>query len=119
MNEQPLIRALLKAVQQVADAHGATRVASIHVRIGESSQVEPELLSNTYQELVQDTPLKDAVLTVEHAHLEAVCNQCGNRFPIEHGHFECDQCGSMRLSLTGDEELLLESVTLEEQAPVC
>ena len=119
MNEQPLIQALLKTVQQVADAHGATRVISIHVRIGESSQVEPELLSNTYSKLVQDTPLKDTVLTVQRAHLEAACNQCGNRFPIEHGHFECDKCGSMRVSLRGDEELLLESVTLEEQAPVC
>ena len=119
MNEGPLIQALIKKVQQVAEANGATRVISIHVRIGESSPVDPELFSSTYQNLVQDTPLKDAVLTLERAQLEAVCNQCGNRFPIEHGHFECDKCGSMRLSLCGDEELLLESVTLEEQVPVC
>jgi hydrogenase nickel insertion protein HypA len=101
-------------VQDVADENSASRVLSIRVRIGEFSGVEPDLLSSAYDDLVQDTPLCGAALNMEQVPLEAVCEQCGNKFRIERFHFQCDKCGSLRLSLRGGEELLLESVTFEE-----
>ena len=101
----------------MAAEHPGSRVVSVRVRIGEFSGVEPDLLSSAYDDLVQDTPLQDAALDMERVPLEAVCDQCGHQFRIERFHFECDQCGSLRLTLRGGEELLLDSVTLEETEP--
>ncbi len=117
MHERSLVRALLRQVQAVADEQAASRVVSIRVRVGEMSGVEPELLSTAYEELVQDTPLCGATLSMERVPLTATCDQCGNTFRIERFHFQCDQCGSLRLSLRGGEELLLESVTMEKNEP--
>jgi hydrogenase nickel incorporation protein HypA/HybF len=117
MHERSLVRALLRQVQQVADENSASRVLSIRVRIGEFSGVEPELVASAYIELVRETCLNDACLEVERTPLEAVCDQCGYNFRIEQFSFHCARCGSLHLTLSGGEELLLDSVTMEEKLP--
>jgi hydrogenase nickel incorporation protein HypA/HybF len=114
MHERSLIRALLRQVQTVATENSAAQILSIRVRIGEFSGVEPDLLCSAFDDLVQDTSFRGAELKMERVPLEAACDQCGNQFRIERFHFQCVRCGSSRLSLRGGEELLLESVTLEE-----
>ena len=114
MHERSLVRALLRQVQTVADENAAARVVSIRVRIGEFSGVEPELLCSAYEDMVQDTPLRGVELKMKRVPLDAVCEQCGHQFRIERFRFECDKCGSPKLLLRGGEELLLESVTLED-----
>jgi hydrogenase nickel incorporation protein HypA/HybF len=114
MHERSLARALLRQVQQVAAENSAGRVLSIRVRIGEFSGVEPELLASAYKDLVQDTPFCDATLDLEQVALQGRCDQCGNQFRIERFNFQCDRCGSVHLTLRGGEELLLDSVMLEE-----
>jgi hydrogenase nickel incorporation protein HypA/HybF len=117
MHEQSLIRALLRQVVDVAAKNPGSRVVSVRVQIGEFSGVELELLSSAYDDLVQDTSLRGAKLDMERVPLEAVCEQCGHKFRVERFRFECNQCGSLRLTLRGGEELLLDSVTLEEPVP--
>jgi hydrogenase nickel incorporation protein HypA/HybF len=117
MHERSLVRALLRQVQQVADENSAGRVRSIRVRIGEFSGVEPELLASAFNDLVQDTPFCGATLDLERVVLEGRCEQCGRQFRIERFNFQCDRCGSVRLALRGGEELLLESIMMEEAVP--
>jgi len=117
MHERSLVRALLRQVQQIADGDSASRVVSIHVRIGEFCGVEPELLASAYSDLVAHTPLRGAALDLVRVPLEGICDLCGSRFRIERFNFQCDQCGSLNLTLQGGEEMLLESVTMEETEP--
>lgn len=63
--------------------------------------VEPALLTNACDELVRDIPLRGAALELECIPVEAICDQCGNKFRIDGSHYECDKCGSLRLSLRG------------------
>jgi hydrogenase nickel incorporation protein HypA/HybF len=72
------------------------------------------LLSAAYDELVPETSLFGAQLEVQKVPLEATCEQCGHEFRVERFNFACSKCGSQRLKLRGGEELLLESVTFEE-----
>jgi hydrogenase nickel incorporation protein HypA/HybF len=117
MHERSLVRALLRQVQQIADENSASRVVSIHVRLGEFSGVEADLLASAYDDLVMDTQLRGAALDLERVPLTGFCEQCGSCFRIEHFNFQCDQCGSPRLTLRGGEEMLLDSVTMEETEP--
>jgi hydrogenase nickel incorporation protein HypA/HybF len=114
MHEQSLVKALLRQVEAVAVPHSGSRVISIRVRIGEFSGVEAELLASAYEDLVQHTTFCGATLDVERVTLEAVCQQCGHRFRVEQFNFQCAKCGSIRLTLQGGEELLLDSVVMEE-----
>ena len=117
MHERSLVKALLRQVEDLAGEHPGSHVVSIRVCIGEFSGVEPELLASAYEELITDSPFYGAALDMERVPLEGVCNQCGSQFRIERFNFQCDQCGSVRLTLRGGEEMLLESITMEDTEP--
>jgi hydrogenase nickel incorporation protein HypA/HybF len=114
MHERSLVKALLRQVENVAAKHPGSHILSIRVRIGEFSGVEPQLLASAYDDLKTNTPFRGATLDLEQVPLDAVCELCGNRFRIERFNFQCDSCGSLRLTICGGEEMLLDSVTMEE-----
>jgi hydrogenase nickel incorporation protein HypA/HybF len=114
MHERSLIKALLRQIEDIAARHPGSSVQSVRVRIGEFSGVEPALLASAFDDLVQDTPFRDASLDLTQVPLEGLCELCGSRFRIERFDFQCVQCGSVRLTLCGGEEMLLESVAMEE-----
>jgi hydrogenase nickel incorporation protein HypA/HybF len=114
MHERSLVRALLRQVQDLAAEHGNSRVLQIRVRIGEFAGVEPELLRSAYDVLVQNTGFYEAELKVDQVPLEAICQRCGMRFHVPEFQFQCPGCGSERLTICGGEEILLESVSMEE-----
>jgi len=117
MHERSLVRALLRQVDYLAASHRESRVVSIRVRIGEFSGVDPELLACAYDELKTNTSSCEAELNLQKTPLEASCNQCGSQFRIERFKFECDKCGSTELAIGGGEEMMLDSVTMEETQP--
>ena len=117
MHERSLVKSLLRQVENLAAGHPGSHVRSIRVRIGEFSGVEPELLASAYSDLITATPFHGVALDMERVPLEGVCEQCGSRFQIERFNFQCGKCGSVRLTLRGGEEMLLDSVTLEESLP--
>jgi hydrogenase nickel incorporation protein HypA/HybF len=115
MHERSLVRALLRQVQNLAAEHATSRVRQIRVRIGEFAGIEPDLLRSAYDDLVQNTEFHEAELKVDQVPLEAICQQCGQRFHVPEFHFQCPDCGSLRLTICGGEEMLLESVSMEER----
>lgn len=117
MHERSLAKSLLRQVQAVASKHPTSRVTAIRVRVGEFSGIEPELLESAYDDLAQHTPLNNARLDLKKVPLEAECQQCSNLFRIENFNFQCPACGSVRLTICGGEELLLDSVAMEETEP--
>jgi hydrogenase nickel incorporation protein HypA/HybF len=114
MHERSLVRSLLRQVQALAAEHPSSRVAAIHVRIGEFSGVEAELLRSAYEELAAPTHLCGAEFRVERVPLEATCDQCDKTFAVENYRFQCPNCGSLKLTICGGEELLLDSISMEE-----
>jgi hydrogenase nickel incorporation protein HypA/HybF len=113
MHEESLVRQLLRQVQAIADEYPASQVRSISVRIGEFSGVEPEFLSNAYSRLVGTTQFPEAQLVAERVKLQATCRPCNYEFSIKSFTFRCPCCGSSELSILGGEELLLDSITME------
>jgi hydrogenase nickel incorporation protein HypA/HybF len=117
MHERSLVKSLLRQVENLAAGHPGSHIVSIRVQIGEFSGVEPSLLAHAYDDLVIETPLRGAALSLEQIPLEAVCDECGCHFRIERFNFQCNKCGSVRLTVCGGEEMLLDSVTMEETVP--
>ena len=115
MHERSLVRALLRQVEALAAAHRSNRVIAIRVKIGEFSGVEPELLATAYDDLVEKSALCGAELEIERVPLEATCQRCERQFRIGDYRFKCIGCGGTQLTISGGEELLLDSVTMEEE----
>ncbi len=114
MHERSLVCQVLRQVAQLMIDHGGQRVREVHLSVGEFSGVEPELLEIAFDEMVIETPLRGAVLELEQVPLEAECEACGNQFAVERFVFLCPACGSSSVSVLRGEELMLESLVMEE-----
>src|SRR3972149_380816 len=117
MHERSVVRALLRQVEALAAEHPASRVRAGRVRIGEFSGVEPALLRSAYDELVEETTLRGATLEAQQVPLEAICDEGGLNFRVDDCRFACKPGGSLQLTICGGEELLLESISMEEPMP--
>lgn len=114
MHERSLVRALLRQAEKVMDGRGTARVLTIRLQVGEFCGAEPDLLRSAYYEMVQDTPLQGAELAVEIVPLEAACEKCGCEFPVHEFRFECPTCQSRLVSIRRGDELLLDTITMED-----
>jgi hydrogenase nickel incorporation protein HypA/HybF len=113
MHEFSLARALWDQVERVRRQHGAARVLSIRVGVGEMSGVEPELLHSAFRVLLESGHAGGADLELERVPLEARCDGCGAEFPVRRFHFACPECGGPRVTVLRGEHLVLQQLTLE------
>ena len=116
MHEFTLVTTLLEQVDKLRMSQDAGRVVTIHVSVGEFSGVEPELFQEAYDISVQDSPLDGAELQVTRVPLQARCQDCDTEFPVRKFRFECPTCTGRNLNLISGEGLVLESVTMEQEA---
>jgi hydrogenase nickel incorporation protein HypA/HybF len=114
MHERSLVRRLLQQAEELMIEHDGARVREVHLSIGEFSGVEPELLETAFHEMVGEGPLGHAVLELQRVPLEAECDACGCQFAVERFTFLCPQCGSTEVTVLRGEQLMLESLVLEE-----
>jgi hydrogenase nickel incorporation protein HypA/HybF len=111
MHEYSLVQALLARVEATADAHGATTVHRIRLRIGELSGVESELFGYAFEMARRGTKSAAAELEVVPVKARWVCPQCDQ--PIEAGAvLRCQECQVPARLVEGD-ELLLEQIEMD------
>lgn len=114
MHERSIIRQLLQQVVEVMLEHESSRVTTVRISVGEFSGVEAELLRTAFRDMSPYTPAQGAELRLETVPLEAACDACGSEFAVKHFHFLCPACESQQVRILRGEDLMLESVTLED-----
>ena len=114
MHEYSLVQSLLDQVDSIRSAQGADRVVSVHVSIGTFSGVEPELFRAAFEVLVDVSAARGARLEMTTTPLESRCDQCQHPFAVNRFHFRCPVCGERDVTVTRGEDLVLETVVLEQ-----
>ena len=112
MHELSLCEDLLEQVEAIARAHGAERIASITVRIGPLSGIEPMLLESAFSIGRVGTLAEEAELRMEQQPVRVVCQSCGAESQTSASHLICASCGSYDTKLLSGDELILASVEL-------
>ncbi len=121
MHEAGIALNLIEAVQQriAAEPGGSeSRVAAIHVRVGELSGVSPDALAFAFECLAAGGPLDGARLVFDAVPLTVRCEACGRTSPVVDLVFRCGACGSERTRVASGRELEVRTLELEEGAPV-
>ena len=114
MHERSLVQALLEQVEDLMRENEAQAVTRIQISVGQFSGVEAELLRFAFDDMVQSSRICGAQLVIEQVPLEGACKQCAHVFAIQRFEFACPQCGHRDIEIARGEELILESVTLEQ-----
>jgi len=113
MHERSLVRCILKQVEQLMVEHDCQRVVAVRLSVGEFAGVEPALMEIAFNEMVDDSPLRGAVLQLVTVALEAKCDACGRQFAVERFVFVCPECSSGQVKVLRGEDLMLESLVVE------
>lgn len=111
MHEYSIVQALVGRVQAEVEAHAATRVHRIWVRIGEVSGVEVDLLRQAYELFREHSVCAGAELEIEPVAARWSCSACQRT--LEPGQIlRCPECAQPARLEQGD-EIVLQRVEME------
>jgi len=90
------------------------RIVKAVVVIGSMRQVQPDFMKDAFAILTKDTPAEGAELEIKEKRAVGKCDDCGAENQMALGIFSCENCGSIKGSITGGMELYLKSIEIEE-----
>lgn len=112
MHEYSLVEALVTRVEEEARKRQATRIVSLHVRVGSMAGVDPELFQTAYDTFRAGTICADAPLTLRRVPATWACPRC--RAPIPRGEvLRCAGCDEPARLDEGSDALTLDAIDLE------
>ncbi len=83
--------------------------------MGHLRQVVPSALGFAFDLLAQGTELEGADLTIEEVPAAGVCRDCGADTVLPDFPLQCRSCGGLDVEVTAGEELLVDSLELEDE----
>ena len=106
---------IAESIVQIASRHAnGRRVTKVWVKVGHLRQVVPSALTFGFELVAEDTPAEGAELELEEVPATGMCRECGTEGRLENFLLQCQTCGGFDLEILGGEELLVESLELEE-----
>ena len=115
MHEISIVEALIEQVEKEIDRGGHQgRVARLDLVIGRLSGVSVDSVRFAFQMLAPGTVVQRAEIHVDQPRAACVCGVCGQRTEIEELIVQCPACRSDRIHIEGGNQLLLQSIELEE-----
>jgi hydrogenase nickel incorporation protein HypA/HybF len=107
---------IAEAVVDIANRHAAGRkVAKVELEVGYLRQVVPPALQFAFELVSQGTDVEGAELEMHEVPAAGRCRACGESTPLPGFPLCCERCGGFDVEVTQGEELLVESLELEEQ----
>jgi hydrogenase nickel incorporation protein HypA/HybF len=106
---------IAQAMVAIADRHAAgRRVLSVDVKVGHLRQVVPSALGFAFELVAEGTAVEGAELRIEEVPAAGICSSCGAESALPGFPMTCAQCGGMDLEVIRGEELLVDSLEIEE-----
>jgi hydrogenase nickel incorporation protein HypA/HybF len=90
------------------------RVTKVQLKVGHLRQVVPSALTFSFELVAQGTPAEGAELEMEEVPAIGSCQGCGAESQLTEFPLRCRACGGYDLRVLEGEELLVESLELEE-----
>lgn len=110
-----IVQALLDQVQAEVDKSGhAGRVVSLQLVIGRLSGVHVDAIRLGFDLLSPDSIAAGAALCIEQPKARCQCTACGAESEIDEILLSCPACGETDITICGGQELVLQSIELED-----
>jgi hydrogenase nickel incorporation protein HypA/HybF len=108
--------AIAQSVIEIACRHAAgRRVSRVNLKIGHLRQVVPSALTFSFDVVAEGTPAEGAELAIEAVPAVARCRACGAESEQPAFPFQCSACGGLDLEVIAGNELIVESLEIEEE----
>ena len=111
MHELSIANSVVRVASEQADGR---RVTKVWLRVGHLRQVVPSALAFAFELVAEGTPVEGAELVIEDVPASVCCRECRGESLLDGFPAACPRCGSLNVEVVGGEELLVESLELEE-----
>jgi hydrogenase nickel incorporation protein HypA/HybF len=111
LHELSIAESVVRIASRQADGR---RVMKVQMKVGYLRQVVPSALSFGFGLLAEGTPVEGAKLEMEQVPAEGRCRGCGVESLLVDFPLQCRGCGGFDLEILKGEELMVESLELEE-----
>jgi hydrogenase nickel incorporation protein HypA/HybF len=116
MHEVSIVEALIEQVEgEVARAGASGKVTRLGLSIGRLSGVQSDSIRFAFELLSPGTLVEHAALDIEQPRAVCVCAACGMRTELEELRLECPACASHEISLLGGQEMLLQTIDIDDE----
>jgi hydrogenase nickel incorporation protein HypA/HybF len=106
---------IAESIVRIADRHAAGRpVYRVDVKVGHLRQVVPSALEFAFELVAQGTAVEGAELMMETVPAAGRCRECDVETELPDFPFHCPRCGGFDIEVTRGEELVVDSLELEE-----
>ncbi len=112
MHELSVCLSLLREVERASRGRPVQKIA---VAVGPLSGVEPQQLERAFAAAREGTIAERAKLVCHVPPVRFACSACGQEVEVPLGALICPACGDWQVRLCCGDELLLESVTLDDE----
>ena len=111
MHELSIAESVVRVAVRQADGRKVTKV---QMKVGYLRQVVPSSLAFGFGLLAEGTPAEGAELEIEQVPAEGRCRGCGVESRLGSFPLQCQECESFDLEILKGEELMVDSLELEE-----
>ena len=120
MHEMSIVATLLEQIEaEVARAGQSGPVVAVHLVVGRLSGVHVDALRFAFELLQADSIAEGAKLVIDQPPAELVCQDCHATHPTVELSAACPSCGSQHVTIRGGQQLLLQTIELEEPDACC
>jgi hydrogenase nickel incorporation protein HypA/HybF len=115
MHELSIVEALIEQVRREVERSGQSgRVRRLELAVGRLSSVNCDSLRFAFGLLAEDTLVAEAELQITQRKATCDCQACNARVEIDEVAVRCPACGSEQITVEGGQELLLQSIEIED-----
>ena len=114
MHEISLVRNIFNTLEaEFSDRFSDIR--TIHLTVGELSNVQPILMQNAFEAVLEDEPkYRNTTLAVEVLPIIIHCNNCNKETQVQQYKFICGFCQTPSKNVIKGEEMLISKVEFEK-----
>ena len=115
MHELSIVEALIEQVKREIERSGhGGRIQRLDLRVGRLSGVNCDSLRFAFELLSTDTILERAEIHIDQPKAVTHCHDCDAKVELDELEIKCPKCDSPNITIEGGQELLLESIELED-----
>lgn len=115
MHEVAIVESLIEQVEkEVAQSGHQGRVLRLELTVGRLSGVNADSIRFAFELLSPETLVEHADLCIHEPKAICRCEDCGGRREIDELTAVCPLCGGGRIAFEGGQDLLLQSIELED-----
>ena len=110
MHELGITESILKIAVSEAEKHNAEKILSIKIKLGEYSDIVPQLIQEYFNIVSDGTKADGAKLIIERIPVTIYCNDCLKESLMEKRRYRCPVCGSQNIKMLTGKEFYVESL---------